>query len=63
MIGIECAFFGTLTRDADHRMFVPIAGPWMALFDRGDCGGTTGRSSTRGCACTNDSARRSWVAR
>jgi hypothetical protein len=34
----------TSDRDADHRMFVPIAGPWMALFDRGDCGGTTGRS-------------------
>jgi hypothetical protein len=34
----------TSDRDADHRMFVPIVGPWMALFDRGDCGGTTGRS-------------------
>ncbi len=32
------------SRDADHNMFVPIAGPWMALFDRGDCGGATGRS-------------------
>jgi hypothetical protein len=34
----------TSDRDSDHRLFVPIAGPWMALFDRGDCGGTTGRS-------------------
>ena len=34
----------TSNRDADHRMFVPIAGPWMALFNRGDCGGMTGRS-------------------
>jgi hypothetical protein len=25
-------------------MFVPVAGPWMALFDRGGCGGNTGRS-------------------
>jgi hypothetical protein len=34
----------TSDRDADHRMFVPVAGPWMDLFDRGDCGGVTGRS-------------------
>jgi hypothetical protein len=30
--------------DADHRMFVPIAGPWMALSGRGGCGGTTPRT-------------------
>jgi hypothetical protein len=29
---------------ADQQMFVPIAGPWMDLFDRPDCGGSTGRS-------------------
>jgi len=29
---------------ADQQMFVPIAGPWMDLFDRPDCGGNTGRS-------------------
>ena len=34
----------TSDREADHRMFVPVVGPWMALFDRGDCGGATGRS-------------------
>jgi hypothetical protein len=30
--------------DADHRLFVPIAGPWMALSDRGGCGPGTPRS-------------------
>lgn len=30
--------------DADHRMFVPIAGPWMALSGRGGCGGVTPRT-------------------
>jgi hypothetical protein len=34
----------TSSLDADHRTFVPIAGPWMALSDRGPCGGTAGRS-------------------
>ena len=34
----------TSSRAADHDMFVPVAGPWMALFNRGDCGGATGRS-------------------
>jgi hypothetical protein len=29
---------------ADHRMIVPIAGPWMALSGRPECGGLTGRS-------------------
>jgi hypothetical protein len=29
---------------ADQRLFVPIAGPWMDVFDRPDCGGATGRS-------------------
>jgi hypothetical protein len=29
---------------ADHNMFVPIAGPWMALANRGGCGGPTGPS-------------------
>ena len=29
---------------ADQQMFVPIAGPWMDLFERPDCGGNTGRS-------------------
>lgn len=35
---------GSSSLDADHRMFVPIAGPWMALFNRGPCGGLTGPS-------------------
>jgi hypothetical protein len=30
--------------DADHRLYVPIAGPWMALSGRGGCGGTTPRT-------------------
>jgi len=30
--------------DADHRMVVPIAGPWLALSGRGDCGPGTPRS-------------------
>jgi hypothetical protein len=30
--------------NADHRLFVPIAGPWMALSDRGGCGAGTPRS-------------------
>ncbi len=31
-------------RSADHKMFVPIVGPWMALSDRPGCGGATGPS-------------------
>lgn len=34
----------TSGRAADERMIVPVAGPWLAMFDRGGCGGTTGRS-------------------
>ncbi len=34
----------TSDRDADHRMFVPVVGPWMALVNRGGCGGPTGPS-------------------
>ncbi len=30
--------------DADHRMVVPIAGPWMALSGRGGCGVGTPRT-------------------
>jgi hypothetical protein len=26
---------------ADHRMFIPVAGPWMALANRPSCGGST----------------------
>jgi hypothetical protein len=39
----------TSGRDADHRMFVPVAGPWMALFDRGDC-------SVAGRSCATETA-------
>jgi hypothetical protein len=31
-------------QSADHRMFIPVAGPWMALFNRPGCGGATGPS-------------------
>jgi hypothetical protein len=34
----------TSTLPADHNMFVPIAGPWMALANRGGCGGPSGPS-------------------
>ena len=33
-------------QSADHRMFVPVAGPWMALANRPGCGGATGPSCT-----------------
>lgn len=42
--GAAVVVAATSARDSDHRMFVPVAGPWMALFDRGGCGGDTGRS-------------------
>lgn len=29
---------GTSERPADSRLFVPVAGPWMNLADRGPCG-------------------------
>jgi len=31
-------------QSADHRMFIPVVGPWMALFNRPGCGGATGPS-------------------
>jgi hypothetical protein len=34
----------TSSLDADHRMLVPIAGPWMALSGRGGCGDGTPRT-------------------
>jgi hypothetical protein len=37
---------------ADHRMFVPIAGPWMALANRPGCGGATGPSCSTETAYT-----------
>lgn len=30
--------------DSDHHMYVPIAGPWMALSGRGGCGDGSGRT-------------------
>ncbi len=42
--GAAAVVAGTSSLDADHSMFVPVAGPWMALFNRGGCGGTTGPS-------------------
>lgn len=32
----------TSDRTPDHRLYIPFAGPWMALPDRGGCGGETG---------------------
>lgn len=37
--------------DADHRMYVPFAGPWMALSGRGPCG--IGTPRTCDAATTN----------
>jgi hypothetical protein len=34
----------TSDRAEDHHLFVPIAGPWIDVGNRGDCGGMTGRS-------------------
>ena len=36
--GAAAVVASTSDLDADHRMFVPIAGPWMALSGRGGCG-------------------------
>jgi hypothetical protein len=42
--GAAALVAGTSNLDADHRLFVPIAGPWMALSGRGGCGAGTPRS-------------------
>jgi len=42
--GAAAIVAGTSSLDADHRMFVPIAGPWMALSGRGECGAGAPRS-------------------
>ena len=42
--GLAAVVAATSDLDADHRMFVPIAGPWMALSGRGGCGLGTPRS-------------------
>jgi hypothetical protein len=42
--GAAAVVAATSDLDADHRMFVPIAGPWMALSGRGGCGVGTPRS-------------------
>lgn len=42
--GAGAVVAATSDRDPDHRMFVPVVGPWMALVDRGGCGGSTGPS-------------------
>ena len=42
--GAAAIVAGTSDLDADHRMFVPIAGPWMALGGRGGCGAGTPRT-------------------
>ena len=34
----------TSDRSADQRLYIPFAGPWMALPNRGDCGPDTARS-------------------
>ena len=41
----------TSNLDADHRLYVPFAGPWMALSGRGPCG--VGIEMTCDAATTN----------
>lgn len=42
--GAAALVAATSDLDSDHRMFVPIAGPWMALGGRGGCGAGTPRT-------------------
>jgi hypothetical protein len=42
--GVAAIVAAESPQSADHRMFIPVAGPWMALFDRPGCGGSTGPS-------------------
>ncbi|HEY4105392.1 MAG TPA: hypothetical protein VGM44_15950, partial [Polyangiaceae bacterium] len=42
--GVAAVVGVTSSLDADRRMIVPIAGPWMALSGRGGCGDGTPRS-------------------
>jgi hypothetical protein len=42
--GAAVVVAATSNLDADHRMYVPFAGPWMALSGRGPCGVGTPRS-------------------
>jgi hypothetical protein len=34
----------TSSRPEDHHLYIPLAGPWVDLVNRGDCGALTGRS-------------------
>jgi hypothetical protein len=40
------------SRDGDQHLYVPLAGPWMDLADRGTCRETAGRS------CNNETANK-----
>jgi hypothetical protein len=42
--GVGVVVAGTSSRPEDQHLYVPLAGPWIDLGDRGGCGGTTGRS-------------------
>jgi hypothetical protein len=42
--GAAVVVAATSDLDADHRMYVPFAGPWMALSGRGPCGVGTPRT-------------------
>src|SRR5882724_10030466 len=42
--GAAVVVAATSDLDADHRMYVPFAGPWMALYGRGPCGVGTPRT-------------------
>jgi hypothetical protein len=42
--GAAVVVAATSDLDADHRLYVPFAGPWMALSGRGACGAGTPRS-------------------
>ncbi|HEY3665431.1 MAG TPA: hypothetical protein VGL19_05500 [Polyangiaceae bacterium] len=42
--GAAVVVAATSSLDADHSMYVPFAGPWMALSGRGPCGVGTPRT-------------------
>jgi len=48
--GAAAIVAGTSSLDADRRMFVPFAGPWMALSDRGPCGAGEAKSCNAAAA-------------
>jgi hypothetical protein len=42
--GTSAIVAGTSDHPGDKHLYVPVAGPWMDIADRGDCGASSGRS-------------------